>query len=159
VIDDEGLQTVQAALAIKDVALKALENAREAKKIGASLDACVVLEVPDAAVRERLQRMNAAVNGVDQLKYLFVTSQVSLVEQMREVECSHVSEAQVEGLGAVKAGVRMADGRRCERCWHYCDSVGASVEHSQVCERCLPVVEALGFQLPAVPEKKKVAAA
>lgn len=159
VIDHEELQTVHAALAIKDVALKALETAREAKDIGAPLDACVVLEVADPQVRERLQCMNTSVNGVDPLKYLFVTSQVVIVDKMGEGECPHVSEAQLEGLGAVKAGVRMAAGSRCERCWHYCGSVGSSVEHPQVCERCMPVVEATGFKLPVAPVKENVAAA
>ena len=159
VIENEDLLTVQAALAIKDVALKALETARGAKAIGAPLDACVVLEVADAEARERLQRMNATDNGVDPLKYLFVTSQVVIVDKMDEGKCPHVSEAQLEGLGAAKAGVRMADGRRCERCWHYCGSVGASEEHPQVCARCLPVVEATGFKLPVAPVKENVAAA
>lgn len=157
-VSNEELKTVQAVIAIKDVALKALEMARAAKDIGAPLDACVVLEVADPKVREQLQRMNAAMNGVDPLKYLFVTSEV-VVGEVKEGECPHINEAQLEGLGAVKAGVKMASGRRCERCWHYSESVGASEEHPHVCERCMPVLEATGFKLPVAAVPENVAAA
>ena len=105
--------------------------------------------------------MNAAENGVDPLKYLFVTSEVVIVDKLEDGECLHVSEAQLDGLGGVKAGVRMASGARCERCWHYSESVGDNSEHPQVCARCMPVVETVGFKLPAkeAPVEENVAAA
>jgi isoleucyl-tRNA synthetase len=157
-LSEDDRETFESALAVKDVALKALEKAREAKDIGSPLDAHVMLAIEDPALREKLQKVNSSDNGVDALKYLFVTSQVSVVEALADGECPHVEDMAVEGVGAVQAGVRRADGSRCERCWHYCDSVGHNIEHPQVCSRCMPVVEATGFKLPAeVVTKQEVA--
>jgi len=38
-------------------------------------------------------------------------------------------------------GVTRASGRKCNRCWIYSESVGASAEHPAVCERCLKNLE------------------
>ena len=148
-LDEEAAATVHTALSIKDVALKALENAREAKAVGAPLEACVVLAVEDAVARARLLALNASGNGVDELKYLFVTSQVEVVESVDAVACEHTAEADVPGIGHVVAGVRRAAGARCERCWHYSTDVGRETVHPKLCGRCLPVVKASGFSLPS----------
>lgn len=157
-LDEESAAAVRAALGVKDVALKALENAREAKVVGAPLDACVVLAVTDAAARARLQALNAAGNGVDELQYLFVTSEVEVVEDLEGAGCEHTADAEVEGVGHVVAGVRGAAGVRCERCWHYSADVGQDTEHPRICGRCVPVVKAAGFKLPAAVEAEVTAA-
>lgn len=53
-----------------------LEKARIGKAIGASLDARVLLHVGNAELRTRLQALQARSNGVDDLRYLFIVSQV-----------------------------------------------------------------------------------
>lgn len=151
-LDDDAAAAVRDAFGVKDVALKAMENARAEKAVGAPLEACVVLAVEDAAARARLQHLNAAGNGVDELMYLFVTSEVEVVESLEGAGCEHTAEAEVAGVGRVAAGVRRAAGARCERCWHYSTELGADAEHPQLCGRCLPVVKATGFSLPAQPE-------
>lgn len=158
-LDEASAAAVRDALSVKDVALKALESARGAKLVGAPLDACVVLAVEDPAARARLQGLNTAGNGVDELKFLFVTSQVEVVESMEGAGCEHTAEAEVEGVGRVAAGVRRAAGTRCERCWHYSPDVGDDSEHPQICGRCVPVVRAAGFKVPGPAAAAEVTAA
>jgi isoleucyl-tRNA synthetase len=72
-------------------------------------------------------------NGVDELRYLFLASQVELVEDA----------ARLQGLqhqattDAGKIGVTTADGAKCDRCWNYSDTVGKISEHPIVCDRCV----------------------
>ena len=53
-----------------------VEQARRGKLVGASLEARVVLWLQDEGLREAVQALNSADNGVDPLRYLFITSQV-----------------------------------------------------------------------------------
>jgi isoleucyl-tRNA synthetase len=100
--------------------LRALEEARVAKKIGSSLQAKVRLEASGNTL-ELLQRHQ------NDLRYLFIVSQVE--------------------LGTAKEGedvsitISVADGAKCERCWNYSTRVGESEKYPTVCERC---VAALG---------------
>ena len=55
-----------------------LELARAEKALGASLEAKVLLHCADPAVSEALARWSGASNGVDELRFLFLTSQVEL---------------------------------------------------------------------------------
>jgi isoleucyl-tRNA synthetase len=141
------LAVVDAALAAKDVAMKALECARGAKIVGSPLDAHVSVHVDHDATRTRLQQMSLTGNGVDELRYLFVTSAVTVVDAAPEGE--YVVSDDVAGLGRVTAAVTKAEGTRCERCWNYSLRVGELAVHPRLCERCSPVVVELGFELPA----------
>lgn len=38
--------------------------------------------------------------------------------------------------------------RALHRCWNYSTRVGQDTEHPQLCERCLPVIRGMGFELP-----------
>ena len=53
-----------------------LEKARIGKAIGASLEARVLLHVADPGLRGRLARLDAESNGADDLRFLFIVSQV-----------------------------------------------------------------------------------
>ncbi len=59
-----------------DLRMQVMEAARKGKLIGASLDARVLLHVEDAAMRQQLEEMNRSTNGADELRYIFITSQV-----------------------------------------------------------------------------------
>ena len=52
-----------------------VEEARREKLIGASLEARVLLWVESPVLQQAIQRTNDADNGVDPLRYLFITSQ------------------------------------------------------------------------------------
>ncbi|BAY52440.1 isoleucyl-tRNA synthetase [Thermostichus vulcanus NIES-2134] len=114
---------------------KVLEKARAEKLIGSSLEAKVWLYVADSEWRDRLAQMNPrdalSGNGVDELRYLFLVSQVELMPQPQAVDVPYVLEA--EGLWI---GVGHAQGEKCVRCWNYSESVGQSALHPQLCDRC-----------------------
>ena len=65
---------------LRDVVNKQLEAARLAKTVGSSLEAKLLLHTSDAGLHATLTRLAAAHNGVDDLRYLFIASQVELVQ-------------------------------------------------------------------------------
>jgi len=97
---------------IRDEVLKALEEARERKEIGSSLEAKVILRADAETARFLL-------NYYEDLRYIFIASQVEVHE---------------EGYFGVK--IEKADGEKCERCWNYSTRVGESEKYPTVCERC-----------------------
>ncbi len=98
--------------AIRDDVLKRLEEARNAKQIGSSLEAKVILTVDK-------ETMMFLLPYYEDLRYIFIVSQVEV----------HQDE---------KFGVEIqkADGAKCERCWNYSTQVGEFSEFPTVCERC-----------------------
>ncbi|WP_298615531.1 isoleucine--tRNA ligase [uncultured Thermosynechococcus sp.] len=114
---------------------KVLEQARAEKLIGASLEAKVWLYVADSEWRDRLADMNPndalSGNGVDELRYLFLVSQVEVMPEREAVDVPYVLEG--EGLWI---GVSHAKGEKCVRCWNYSETVGQSALHPQLCDRC-----------------------
>ncbi|MDJ0675376.1 MAG: isoleucine--tRNA ligase [Calothrix sp. MO_167.B42] len=110
---------------------KELEQRRIEKFIGSSLEAKIKLYVNDEKLRQRLQTLNPNShsskeqgNGVDELRYLFIASQVELMD-------SAPTDADVV-VEVVKA-----EGQKCDRCWNYSTHVGESSEHPLLCERCV----------------------
>lgn len=128
---------------------KVLEQARAEKAIGSSLEAKVLLYVADPQFRQQLQFLNPPAQSllptsysllpthdVDELRYLFIASQVELLdspEPLAEVKYSVTTDT----LGI---GVIQAEGEKCDRCWNYSIHVGESVEHPLLCERCIPAL-------------------
>ncbi|MEH2380252.1 MAG: isoleucine--tRNA ligase [Nostoc sp.] len=120
---------------IRDKVNKTLEIYRLQKTIGSSLEAKVVVHVFDERLRQRLQALNPNThgsveksNGVDELRYLFLASQV-------EVPSEPISK---EGDDAdIYFEVHKADGEKCDRCWNYSIHVGESAEHPLICDRCV----------------------
>ncbi|MGA9993879.1 MAG: isoleucine--tRNA ligase [Pyrinomonadaceae bacterium] len=107
---------------VRDEALRSLEEARNAKLIGSSLEARVELTV-GAGVYQLLEPYR------DELRYIFIVSQVELIKAEEAADSDSVS---------VRVG--RAEGLKCERCWNYSTRVGESSRYPTACERC---VEAL----------------
>ncbi|MBD1935764.1 isoleucine--tRNA ligase [Microcoleus sp. FACHB-68] len=116
-----------------------LEEARKDKTIGSSLEAKVLLYVADAELRRQMQTINPDSldgNGVDELRYLFISSEVELLDSPASLEgVQYKSQSEALGIGVVKA-----DGEKCDRCWNYSTHVGESTEHPLICERCEPAL-------------------
>ncbi len=114
---------------------KVMEQARVEKAIGSSLDAKVLLYVPEPELRQQLESFNRADssgNRVDQLRYLFLASQVELLDAAEAIDKAEYS-TQSEN---VSIGVVKADGQKCDRCWNYSTHVGEFAEDPTICERC-----------------------
>jgi len=106
--------------AIRDEVLKALEEARNAKQIGSSLEAKVILTA-DAETTQFL------LDAYEQLRYIFIVSQVEVHEG-----------------DTLKVEIQKADGTKCERCWNYSIRVGEFPRFPTVCERCNEALTAAG---------------
>jgi isoleucyl-tRNA synthetase len=106
---------------------KALEAARAAKQIAASLEAAVVLKAPAETL--------AALRAHDALSSVFPGNLANLFI---------VSEVRLEDSdGPLAVRVEHAAGRKCERCWSWSVRVGTLPAHPGVCERCNEVLSRL----------------
>lgn len=121
---------------------KVLEQARTAKEIGSSLEAKALLYIPDEEPRQKLAVMNPTDAiapdslHVDELRYLFLVSQVEVLDSAEKLKgLKFRSESDALGVGIVDA-----EGEKCDRCWNYSTFVGKDSEHPAICDRC---VEAL----------------
>jgi isoleucyl-tRNA synthetase len=72
-------------------------------------------------------------NKIDELRYLFLASQVELIDNADRIQALQ-HETTVEGC---KIGVVTADGEKCDRCWNYSLTVGKNSEHPVICDRCV----------------------
>ena len=128
---------------LRDAVNTVLEQARSDKAIGSSLEAKVRLHVEDDAFERALAEMNPAESmsdvsdGVDELRYLFLVSQVELVDSAADLEGTKYSAA-ADGVQIV---VLDADGQKCDRCWNYSTHVGESDAHPTICDRCVAALD------------------
>jgi isoleucyl-tRNA synthetase len=98
---------------LRDQVLKSLEEARNEKQIGSSLDAKVILTADKETTMFLLDYF-------PQLRYLFIVSQVEVHEG-----------------DAFAVRIERAEGQKCERCWNYSFRVGEVEKYPTVCERCI----------------------
>ncbi len=119
--------------ALRSEITKALEIARkEAKIIGNSLEAAVVLASEDKDLRDFLAENR------DLLTYLAIVSELEVQEDVSPEEGAVFYEGEELPL---KVLVRRASGKKCERCWKWSPTVGTREDLPGVCERCYRVVK------------------
>ncbi|MCU0245807.1 MAG: isoleucine--tRNA ligase, partial [Bryobacter sp.] len=107
---------------VRTEVLKALEAARNEKRIGAPLEAKVTL-----AAGEELYPLLEEYRS--DLPALFIVSQVTVAR----------------GEGPLAVTVDRADGVKCERCWKYTLDVGSEAALPTVCGNCAGAVKAMGI--------------
>ena len=107
-LDEAALEAWEKVRAFREVVAKRIEERREAKEIGSSLQAELDIEA-DAPLHEALARLG------DELRYVFLTSRAGLAR-------------------GAHAAVRVSASphAKCERCWHY----RADVSPEGLCGRC-----------------------
>ncbi len=117
-IDDAALEAKwDKLLEVRDDVNKALEESRNEKVIGKSLEAAVEIYSNDSKVVELL-------NSVDNLHQLFIVSKVEVKE----------NDGVAYDLATVK--VTKAEGQRCERCWNIVEEVN----EEGLCPRCASIL-------------------
>jgi isoleucyl-tRNA synthetase len=109
-------------IALREVVLKALEEARQEKVIGGALEARVRLAVT-GDFQKLVEDYRAFLPG------LFIVSQVEFTPEPME-------GASATGLAGVSVKIEKASGQKCERCWNYSEQVGRDKRYPTVCERC-----------------------
>ncbi|TDQ42345.1 isoleucine--tRNA ligase [Aureibacillus halotolerans] len=117
---------------LRNDVLKALENARNEKVIGKSLQAQV-----DIAPKTKEAR--AILEAADDLEQLFIVSGVTLLPAL---EGNGVHSCEL-----VDVRVTAKEGKRCERCWTVTDAIGSHATYPDLCSRCAAVVETLDIDI------------
>ncbi|HXD37752.1 MAG TPA: isoleucine--tRNA ligase [Rhodanobacter sp.] len=121
-------------LAIRDTASRVLEGMRKAERIGAALEAKLVIHADDAT----LARL---ADTADELRFFFIVSDLQVAPLLPRPE--DAVKVDLEGAEAwVSASV--SDAAKCVRCWHRRDDVGSHAEHPELCGRCVSNVEGPG---------------
>jgi isoleucyl-tRNA synthetase len=106
---------------------KALEIKRGERFLGNSLEAKVILHLP-----ERYHELLA--EGKEFLPTFFIVSDVGFSEQSME---GSYRSSEIEGL---EITIERASGLKCQRCWNWSTTVGTFAEKPDICERCYDVV-------------------
>ena len=109
---------------LRDDVKKAIENARNQKIIGASLDS----EVELFANGETLDFLK---ENESVLPEILIVSSVKITDG---------DGGDFHGDMSVGVTVRKAGGEKCERCWSYSDTVGSNAEHTTLCARCAKII-------------------
>lgn len=106
----------------RETALKALEAARQAKVIGASLEAAVTLVPHTDEVAAHLATLEP-----EAIAKILIVSQAEVAPR-------------ADGEGPLSVAVAEASGEKCQRCWTYSPELGTDPEHPTLCPRCTGVV-------------------
>ncbi|UCG39389.1 MAG: class I tRNA ligase family protein, partial [bacterium] len=130
--EDEGLdERYRELLRVRELVTKALEEVRQAKVIGNSLEAEVRVQCTASAMKEFLESFGPG------LADLFIVSGVS-VELTELIDEASVQDERLPGVGVQ---VRRTSAGKCERCWKYTGEVGTFADHPDICGRCRTVLE------------------
>jgi isoleucyl-tRNA synthetase len=137
-------------LAIREEVLRKLEQMRQDKLIGKSLEAAVELGV-DPVTEPLVRKYEAS------LAELFNVSAVTVVSvpaagrntgSDHEGRNSNASEPAGDAgkpVDVVRIRVSKAEGTKCGRCWRVVPDVGADDRWPEVCARCAEALQAIGF--------------
>jgi isoleucyl-tRNA synthetase len=112
------------AFEARSILNKELENLRNQKVIGNSLQAEVTLFVGE--------EFKGLSDLGDELKFLFLTSKAVVAPLYDAPENALTTEN-----ANIKLLINKTDTQKCERCWHYSITVGQNSEHKTICLRCV----------------------
>jgi isoleucyl-tRNA synthetase len=108
----------QKLMGLRDEVLRVLEGLRREKKIASNQEACVTINCND----EDAVLLNEF--GLEQFAALCIVSEVKLQKN----------------AGETTVAAQKSSFKKCQRCWNYWPSVGADMEYSDLCERCVTIV-------------------
>ena len=109
---------------IRDDVLKALEEARNDKVIGKSLEAKITIVPKDEKTKQVLET-------VEYLHQYLIVSEATVAEQ----------SSQAKEYRYVSVAVEKHPGEKCDRCWVSSETVGEDQDHPELCTRCANIVK------------------
>ena len=117
-------------LEVRDVVLKALEEARE-QGIKKNQDAEVTLHLPEKAYEA--WEAGTILDGFDpaDLATLFIVSKVNVAKRDGEPAGSDVDAT---------VSVALSQAPKCPRCWNHDEGIGTPGHHAELCARCAAVL-------------------
>jgi isoleucyl-tRNA synthetase len=107
---------------VRSEVLKALETARNEKRINSGLEAKVLLNA-EPGLKDKLSEYLGSLPG------LFIVSQV-------EILTGGAGNYRSDASPGLEVTVQKAEGKKCDRCWNYSTHVGENARYPTVCERC-----------------------
>jgi isoleucyl-tRNA synthetase len=107
---------------VRGEVLKALETARNEKKINSGLEAKVLLDA-ELELKAKLKQYLPLLPG------LFIVSQVDFLT-------AGTGDYRSDAIPGLEVTIQKAEGAKCERCWNYSTHVGENRRYPTVCERC-----------------------
>jgi isoleucyl-tRNA synthetase len=113
---------------VRDNVLKALEEARNQKVIGKSLNAKVMVYVNE-------ETKNLLDGIKESFEQLFIVSEFEIAG---DVASAPTEAVKLEDIAIL---VTKAEGETCERCWNVSKEVGQVEDHPTLCPRCATVVK------------------
>ncbi len=124
--EDEVKDRWSQLMAVREDVLKALEEARENKVIGKSLEALVTIIPKDEKTYDLLH------DTTHLHQYL-------IVSEVRLEDTNNIAKA----YDTVSVSVEEHPGEKCQRCWVSSETVGQDANYPDLCDRCAPIVEEL----------------
>ncbi|MCL6416191.1 isoleucine--tRNA ligase [Aestuariirhabdus sp. Z084] len=121
-------------MVLKTAVNKELENARNQKQIGGSLEAELTLYCD-----ESLQSLLAELD--EELRFVLITSKAQVAPLAKAGD--DAVDTDLEGL---KLQVKASEHQKCVRCWHRLEEVGQNDAHPELCPRCVTNVDGEGEQ-------------
>jgi len=115
-------------LQTRTLVLRELEEARQQKRIGKSLEAKVTITFGPTELLNRHEKSLAELFNVSQIEAW--TPSIGLPNV---------------GANDLAINVFVADGPRCERCWRHVPDVGKNANYPTVCLRCVEALDAIDF--------------
>ena len=133
--------------ALRDVVNKVLEEARTAKTIGSSLEAKLLIHTTDETLKAALESLASAANDVDEPQWVFIASQVELLDSADAVTAAAALGSRADEALSATVGLALADGTKCARCWKYSTDVNvdSSATYYGVCGRCASALKYMKF--------------
>ncbi len=122
-------------LLVRDDVHRALEKAKQERRVVNPLEARVALYAPP-------QWTSLLTASSSELPELFIVSQVLVQSGAPEGDAT-----EGESLPGLWVTVDLAPGEKCARCWQRQTSVGTDPEYPDLCERCSQVVRYLTAQV------------
>lgn len=117
---------------VRDNVNRQLENARNAGKIGAGLEAEVTLYC-DEQLLKQLGKMG------DELRFVLITSYAHILPIAQKNELAEPTE-----LPELWVSIMPTHHPKCVRCWHRREDVGKNNAHPEICIRCVENVDGEG---------------
>ena len=133
-VSSDELALIADLTTLRGTALKRIEELRNDKQLGGSLEAEVDVYL-DAASAARLAACR------DELRFFFITSDVR-VHDLAAAPADAIAGS--FGAANVKLVVTPTEAAKCVRCWHHRADVGTHAEHSELCGRCVSNVAGEG---------------
>ena len=110
---------------IRDECNKLIEEKRTRGEIGGSLEIEMILYVNKILYRKLLPISS-------ELHFALIVSKVFLKPSQNKT-----SSALVTSIPGLFVELTKSSEKKCERCWHYCHSIGKNLKYHDICSRCI----------------------